>query len=265
MKCVLCRSEKEDFKSVEHIIPTNMGNQNLSDKLILQKGYICDKCNNTTLSRIDKNFTKLNEINQLISSLFIPNREGKLKDVPFIINGKQSVMKQTPNSIKFIMPENINLINGQAYTFDFQYNFINENKLKKDKAVSMFLSKLTLELFIKNVLMFYNNECEFIRDSLPFNMEIIRQYLCGHFSNFIIPYKIEKITNISPFANKKGRNIRIEYIPQQENDLFQFDYAGLRFSWNTSEIIKGFLHYSKKTKKKILIQDNKGKVLYKNY
>ncbi len=40
-KCILC-NKGSSFKSKEHIIPDSLGN----DILILEKGWICDKCNN---------------------------------------------------------------------------------------------------------------------------------------------------------------------------------------------------------------------------
>lgn len=41
--CLLCDSNKEKFSSKEHIIPHSLGN----DILVLPKGWVCDKCNNT--------------------------------------------------------------------------------------------------------------------------------------------------------------------------------------------------------------------------
>lgn len=41
-KCLFCNSTKELFSSKEHIVPHSLGN----DILILEKGWVCDKCNN---------------------------------------------------------------------------------------------------------------------------------------------------------------------------------------------------------------------------
>ena len=40
-KCIICDS-KNDSKSIEHIIPESLGNQHYT----LEKGELCDKCNN---------------------------------------------------------------------------------------------------------------------------------------------------------------------------------------------------------------------------
>jgi len=41
-KCVFCNSSKNVFSSKEHIVPQSLGN----NFLILEKGWICDTCNN---------------------------------------------------------------------------------------------------------------------------------------------------------------------------------------------------------------------------
>ncbi len=41
-KCIFCNSSKENFSSVEHIVPHSLGN----NFFILDKGWVCDKCNN---------------------------------------------------------------------------------------------------------------------------------------------------------------------------------------------------------------------------
>jgi len=41
-KCIFCNSNENSFSSVEHIIPHSLGN----NFLILDKGWVCDKCNN---------------------------------------------------------------------------------------------------------------------------------------------------------------------------------------------------------------------------
>jgi hypothetical protein len=42
MKCVFCKCDSEDSKSVEHVIPESLG----SKTIVLPRGLVCDKCNN---------------------------------------------------------------------------------------------------------------------------------------------------------------------------------------------------------------------------
>ncbi|NCB11142.1 MAG: hypothetical protein EOM78_05880 [Erysipelotrichia bacterium] len=41
-KCIFCNSAENGFTSEEHIVPHSLGN----DILILEKGWVCDVCNN---------------------------------------------------------------------------------------------------------------------------------------------------------------------------------------------------------------------------
>ncbi|MDC0932218.1 HNH endonuclease [Arcobacteraceae bacterium] len=41
-KCILCNSSNEYFTTIEHIVPHSLGNNFLT----LDKGWVCDKCNN---------------------------------------------------------------------------------------------------------------------------------------------------------------------------------------------------------------------------
>ena len=41
-QCIFCNSNKEKFSSEEHIVPQSLGNHFLT----LEKGWVCDKCNN---------------------------------------------------------------------------------------------------------------------------------------------------------------------------------------------------------------------------
>jgi hypothetical protein len=41
-QCILCNSKNTKFSSIEHIVPQSLGN----NLLILEKGWVCDTCNN---------------------------------------------------------------------------------------------------------------------------------------------------------------------------------------------------------------------------
>ncbi|MBO5921575.1 MAG: hypothetical protein J6Q48_04230, partial [Bacteroidaceae bacterium] len=42
MKCIFCKQESTNAKSVEHIIPETLGNKTF----VLPLGMVCDQCNN---------------------------------------------------------------------------------------------------------------------------------------------------------------------------------------------------------------------------
>ncbi len=47
--CIFCKSTTNEFSSEEHIIPETLGNHDL----VLPPGYVCNKCNNEMLARLD--------------------------------------------------------------------------------------------------------------------------------------------------------------------------------------------------------------------
>lgn len=50
MNCIFCNKNTDDSMSVEHVIPESLGNVSL----ILEKGVVCDKCNNYFATKIEK-------------------------------------------------------------------------------------------------------------------------------------------------------------------------------------------------------------------
>ncbi|MEA5401776.1 HNH endonuclease [Arcicella sp. DC2W] len=50
MNCLFCKQNSDNSKSVEHIIPESLGNK----EHILDKGFVCDKCNQYFALKIEK-------------------------------------------------------------------------------------------------------------------------------------------------------------------------------------------------------------------
>lgn len=50
MNCIFCKQDSSNSKSIEHIIPESLGNENH----ILAKGLVCDSCNNYFSVKIEK-------------------------------------------------------------------------------------------------------------------------------------------------------------------------------------------------------------------
>jgi len=71
--CIICKSIDNDFKSVEHIFPESLGNTGL----ILDRGFVCDVCNNGLLSELEEELMK-----------FSPVAFFKVYYSPFTKNGK---------------------------------------------------------------------------------------------------------------------------------------------------------------------------------
>lgn len=50
MRCIFCKSNSDDTKSVEHIIPESLGNK----EHVLRNGIVCDSCNQYFASKVEK-------------------------------------------------------------------------------------------------------------------------------------------------------------------------------------------------------------------
>jgi hypothetical protein len=52
MRCIFCKNDSSNSKSVEHIIPESLGNTTRT----LPKGVVCDTCNNYFARKVEKPF-----------------------------------------------------------------------------------------------------------------------------------------------------------------------------------------------------------------
>ena len=52
MRCLFCKKDSDETKSIEHIVPESLGNKSF----VLPLGYVCDKCNNYFALRVEKPF-----------------------------------------------------------------------------------------------------------------------------------------------------------------------------------------------------------------
>lgn len=68
-RCLYCLNNEENrtFRSVEHVFPESLGNTSI----ILEKGVVCDQCNNGILSQLDKTLLDFDPVALLRVNYFI--------------------------------------------------------------------------------------------------------------------------------------------------------------------------------------------------
>lgn len=76
MTCLFCKKDSRLSVSVEHIIPESLGN----DRFILEKGRVCDKCNNYIAVKIEQPLLEHPFFKQYRHELSIGNKRGKIPD-----------------------------------------------------------------------------------------------------------------------------------------------------------------------------------------
>lgn len=125
-RCLYCLHNEENrtFRSVEHVFPESLGNTSI----ILEKGIVCDQCNNGVLSQLDKTLLEFDPIALLRVNYFIKSKSGKLPKANFgnmsleaissdLINIKtnsRKVLRETPNGF------DLKFKGSKKFTIDYQ-------------------------------------------------------------------------------------------------------------------------------------------------
>ena len=149
MRCLFCKENSDNTKSVEHIVPEALGNKNY----ILPKGYVCDKCNNYFSREVEKPFLENPEIRLLRFQEAIPNKKNRMPTIKGLYNGKLPIiLKRKVSHGKVIneieMPEEtLRLISAgreKESTIIFPA-FTNGMQFQSNNIISRFLSKIAVE------------------------------------------------------------------------------------------------------------------------
>src|SRR3990167_1054713 len=74
MRCLFCKIDSTDSKSVEHVVPESLWNT----KHVLPKGVVCDPCNNYFAREVEKPFLDSPAISRLRFTQVIPNKRGRV-------------------------------------------------------------------------------------------------------------------------------------------------------------------------------------------
>ncbi len=91
MRCIFCKDDSTNSKSLEHIIPESLGNATL----ILKPGVVCDKCNNYFAREVDKPFLEHNSIRNLRFEEGILSKKGRIPMLQGIISDNNGMMPIT--------------------------------------------------------------------------------------------------------------------------------------------------------------------------
>lgn len=88
MKCIFCKAESSGSKSREHIIPESLGNH----FYILDKGVVCDTCNNYFSLKIEKPLLNMSFFKQVRHKANVVSKKGNIpSDRGFMISPDAAV------------------------------------------------------------------------------------------------------------------------------------------------------------------------------
>lgn len=188
MRCIFCKNDSSNSKSVEHIIPESLGNKSH----ILQKGIVCDGCNNYFGNKIEKNVLDMPYFKSLRGRVLIGNKKGKIPRISGFTKNKEDV------EIAFSL-------NGDN-TFEVIYKnektletLISHNELyvpfipeppKNDLLISKFIGKIALEAFAQRVSFVEDWQDDFVQLKALDELRNFVRYGKGY---TIWPYYIRRI------------------------------------------------------------------------
>ena len=213
MRCLFCKKDSDETKSIEHIVPESLGNKSF----VLPLGYVCDKCNNYFALRVEKPFMELKQIQYLRFQAEVPNKKNKIPQIDGMLdNGSpiKIIKKQVNNEILHILkiePEHLekSIINRPSRIIIPAFS--NKDILESNKVVSRFIAKIALEALADRLKNIENSLNDLIDDK---NYDQIRNYVrLGNVNNW--PCNIRRIYN---YDKNWGNNNELE------QKIFEYDF-----------------------------------------
>lgn len=150
MKCIFCKNDSSNSKSVEHIIPESIGNKSH----ILKKGIVCDGCNNYFATKIEKKVLEKPYFKNVRYRNFITTKKGRFVPDKTLFPHKEGGWVDV-------------WLDEKGIVFDSKdnhiINLIKEGKINKliipiidqpdenDYDVSRFLAKVALEVLTDRI------------------------------------------------------------------------------------------------------------------
>lgn len=188
MRCIFCKKDSTNSKSVEHIIPESLGNKNN----ILPKGVVCDNCNTYFGSKIEKTVLEMPYFKSLRGRIMIENKKGKIPSVTGFTVNKDIIEINFSSKGDNI----IEVIYNDDKTLD---SIMNSKELyvplipeppQNNIYVSKFLGLIALEAFAQRVSSIENWQEDFIENN---SLDELRNFVRYGKSYAIWPYHVRRI------------------------------------------------------------------------
>ena len=244
MRCIFCKIESENSKSVEHVIPESLG----SKIIVLPKGFVCDKCNNYFSIKVEKPILNHPSIRNIRGWYQVPNKKGNIPAVSGKILGEDLgiLMKIDKNGKLEIKSEKTN---QQYLNIDLESKnspIIFKLDINPPKnEMSRFLAKMALEFLVYR---FQEDKkmVDFIIDSNHY--DTIRHFVRNGNLPEEWPYSIRRIFPIDTEMEhpKSGELVMFGFgydlfLNHRKETFFVFLFYGVEFVINLGgPSIKGY-------------------------
>lgn len=78
MRCIFCKRQSDNAKSIEHIVPESLGNIRGNERYLLPRGAICDECNNYFAREVEGPLLSHRSFRNLRAWYQVPSKKGRL-------------------------------------------------------------------------------------------------------------------------------------------------------------------------------------------
>lgn len=234
--CIFCNQDSTASKSIEHIIPESLGN----DELILDKGIVCDKCNNYFSREIENPVLNLDGFKQLRFYELIESKRGKIPSSDALFCGEKcDIHWQQIEGESCLMigvsPEMIIKLLKEPPQMFFTRGFELDDK-KHKYEISRFLLKIAIEYFV--FLILHNDESDSEELNFEFDEHFKRliQYVrVGRKDRKPIKYESSILYNYNPMNSDK-MCFKIGFLLESEDLIFNLVIGNTSFNLNMSKI-----------------------------
>lgn len=234
MRCIFCKNNSENTKSIEHIVPESLGNK----EHVMPKGAVCDSCNNYFALKIEKPALETDFFKNL---RFRNGIETKKRKIP---PGK-GLIPLTNCEPEIYLPKHSNSIEVNLDAESFK--LIRDGKIKQmyipmstpfpmnNQSVSRMLAKIGLEMLSLR-LASDDDVREFFVDEVGFDP--IRHYVRYNYKNENWIYSVRKIYDENEkFYLENGKSVDMvfecDFLMTNETEVyFVIAFKGVEFVIN---------------------------------
>lgn len=236
--CIFCGRNSEDSRSIEHIIPESLGNK----ELILERGIVCDKCNNYFARKIEEPVLSLDCFKQLRFYNFIENKRGHipLSDALFCGEVAEAQWVKTDGQYSLFIglsPETIEkMINNPPKMF-FTRGYDLSDHENHRYEISRFLSKVAIEYFVYQTLTTQELEDEELNIIFDEQLKKLINYVrVGRENKLPINYEVTTNKLDDGFLNSDYK-LSIGFTVEKDDLIFNFEIMNTIFKLNLSQCI----------------------------
>jgi hypothetical protein len=212
MRCIFCKKESSESKSIEHIIPESLGNT----RVILPPGRVCDKCNNYFSRKIEGKLLELTYFKNLRFRQDIKSKKGRSpieNGIYLTQNGeiKVKIDRNTKNpqisEVRVNTEDWQKMLNSPPTALIFREPDLPE---RNNRIISRWLGKVGIELLASDPVP-EKDLNEFVIDNTDF--DLLRNFVRYGKLNMDWPYHLRRIypeNNSYQIYGEKGQMIHEE-------------------------------------------------------